>query len=296
MSKTERMLGSRVAMALGFWVAYLLAFWPAYRLMGPPVVALAILPVVVMGWLFGTWAGLSASLLVFPLAVLLISLAGGPAWNTMSTGGGLLGSVLLVLIGAVVGRLRDLGELARRELIGRKRAEQELHRSLEELLASEEALQQRNRELALLTSTGQAPSSTLELDGVLVTILEEVRRMLGVVACSLWLIDPETDELVCRQASGPRSEAVRGWRLAPGEGLAGWVARSGESLIVADAEADERSASVNVVGHALRTTDEERFVKLDIRAESGFERIHGVWSGQVVPVQWESGFSAGGIT
>jgi two-component sensor histidine kinase len=33
---------------------------------------------------------------------------------------------------------------------------------------------------------------------------------------------------------------VRGWRLAPGEGLVGWVARSGESLIVPDARADER--------------------------------------------------------
>jgi signal transduction histidine kinase len=61
-----------------------------------------------------------------------------------------------------------------------------------------------------------------------------------VVACSVWLIDSETDELVCHQATDPKSHIIRGWRLAPGEGLAGWVARTGESLTVPDARADER--------------------------------------------------------
>jgi len=104
----------------------------------------------------------------------------------------------------------------------------------------EETLRQRNRELALLNQASQAFSSTLDLDQVLATVLEEVRRLLGVVACSVWLIDPETDELVCQQATGSKNEIVRGWRLAPGEGLAGWVTRSGESLIVPDTQADER--------------------------------------------------------
>ena len=103
-----------------------------------------------------------------------------------------------------------------------------------------EALRRRHRELALLHRAGQTFSSTLDLDQVLVTILEEVRRLLDVTACSVWLIDPDTEELVCRQATGPQNEIVRGWRLAPGEGLVGWVARSGESLIVPDARADER--------------------------------------------------------
>jgi len=61
-----------------------------------------------------------------------------------------------------------------------------------------------------------------------------------VVACSIWLTDLETGELVCQQSTGPQSEVVRGWRLAPGEGLAGWVAHSGRSLIVPDVQIDER--------------------------------------------------------
>jgi sigma-B regulation protein RsbU (phosphoserine phosphatase) len=67
-----------------------------------------------------------------------------------------------------------------------------------------------------------------------------VHLLLNVISCSVWLIDPETHELVCRQAAGSRSEVVRGWRLAPGQGIAGWVARSGESLIVSDTRTDER--------------------------------------------------------
>ena len=122
----------------------------------------------------------------------------------------------------------------------RKRAELALRHNLEERLVTEETLRQRNRELALLHRAGQTLSSTLELDKVLVIVLEEVRRLLNVVACSVWLIDPQTSELVCRQVTDPRSDVVRGWRLAPGQGFAGWVARHGESLIVSDTQADER--------------------------------------------------------
>jgi PAS domain S-box-containing protein len=104
----------------------------------------------------------------------------------------------------------------------------------------ENTLLQRNRELILLNRAGQALSSTLDLDQVLVIILEEVRRLLNVVACSVWLIDPKTGELVCRQVTDPLGEIVRGWRLAPGQGIAGWVAIQGESTTVPDAWADER--------------------------------------------------------
>ena len=106
--------------------------------------------------------------------------------------------------------------------------------------AAEKTLRQRNRELGLLNRVGRALNSTLELSQVLVAVLEGVRRLLNIVACSIWLIEPETNELVCQQTIGPHSEVVRGWRLAPGQGIAGWVAQHGESLIVPDASADER--------------------------------------------------------
>jgi PAS domain S-box-containing protein len=70
--------------------------------------------------------------------------------------------------------------------------------------------------------------------------LDEVRRVLGVVACSAWLVDSTTAELVCRQVTDPQADVVRGWRLAPGQGLAGWAVQHGESLNVSDVLNDER--------------------------------------------------------
>ncbi len=122
------------------------------------------------------------------------------------------------------------------EYLGRRAS----NRDVTKRKRAENALRQRHRELALLNQAGQAFSSTLDLDRVFVTILEEVRRLMRVIACSIWLIDAQTGELVCQQSSGPKNEIVRGWRLSPGEGIAGWVARNGVSLIVSDTLSDER--------------------------------------------------------
>jgi len=104
----------------------------------------------------------------------------------------------------------------------------------------EKDLQQRNRELRLLSRVSQAFISTLDLDSVLTTVLEEMRLALQVVACSAWLIDSATRELVCRQVTNPQSELVRGWRVPVGTGFVGWVAQHGTSLNISDVEADER--------------------------------------------------------
>lgn len=105
---------------------------------------------------------------------------------------------------------------------------------------TEEALRRRNREMALLNRAGHAISSSLDLDQILNTLLEEIRHLMDVVACSVWLVDPATDELVCQQATGPQKERVQGWRLAAGQGLAGWAVRHDESLLVDDVRADQR--------------------------------------------------------
>jgi signal transduction histidine kinase len=131
------------------------------------------------------------------------------------------------------------------DLVGERTAElisavEYLEREITERRRVEEMLRRSNRELALLDRASRALTSTLDLDQVLVVVLEEVRRLLGTTACSIWLIEPQTGELFCQQATGPQSDVVRGWRLSPREGIAGWVAYSGESLIVADTRDDPR--------------------------------------------------------
>ena len=113
-------------------------------------------------------------------------------------------------------------------------------RELAERKQAEELLRRRNRELTLLYQVGQALISTLDVDQVLVTLLKEVCRVMEVPSSSVWLVDPDTGGLVCRNAVGLQSELIRGWQLSPGEGLIGWVATHGESLIVADARTDTR--------------------------------------------------------
>ncbi len=107
---------------------------------------------------------------------------------------------------------------------------------------AEEALRQRNRDLELLNWAGRMFNSTLEPDQMLATALEEVRSLLNVTACAVWLIDAQDSprQLVCRWPVGPGKRIVRGWQMALDEGLAGWVARYGESLNVADTRLDAR--------------------------------------------------------
>ena len=127
-----------------------------------------------------------------------------------------------------------------RDVLGRPYRMMGSNTDITERVQAEEALQRRNLELALLNQANQAFSATLDLDQVLIAILREVRHLLGVAACLGWLIDPDTNELVCRQASGLEGKEVYGWRLTPQEGLVGWVARHGKSLIVSDAQKDAR--------------------------------------------------------
>ncbi len=126
------------------------------------------------------------------------------------------------------------------EMLSQEDAHKKILDLEEQLAEKEEELRRRYSELALLNRVSQAFNSTFDLDHILITVLEEVRRLLEVDACSIWLKDMTTDELVCEYAIGPYSQTVHGWRLAPGQGLAGAVAQSGESVIVADVTADQR--------------------------------------------------------
>lgn len=105
---------------------------------------------------------------------------------------------------------------------------------------AEKAMQMQNRALVLLNDATQAFIATLDPDRVFASVLGEVRNLLGVAASSIWTIDRETQEMVCRYATGPGSDVAQGWRLPPGEGIVGWVAQHGQSLILPDVLTDER--------------------------------------------------------
>ena len=105
---------------------------------------------------------------------------------------------------------------------------------------AEKNLRRRNRELTLLNRVSNKLTATLDLDQVLISVLEEVRALLNVSACSVWLVDPANGELVCRQSTDANSGIVCGWRLSPGTGIVGYVVERGKSLIVPDTRANPR--------------------------------------------------------
>jgi DNA-binding CsgD family transcriptional regulator len=108
------------------------------------------------------------------------------------------------------------------------------------LLKKNEELKQKNRELELINQSFLSINSSLEQDRVLSTILEAIKNLFGVAGSSIWLKDQQTGEVVCRQAAGFHRNVVKGWRLAPGEGIAGWVSSYGDTVILPDTRKDMR--------------------------------------------------------
>jgi GAF domain-containing protein len=77
---------------------------------------------------------------------------------------------------------------------------------------------------------------------LLLSIVETARSIFGAKASSIILYDEEADELVFRAATGEGSEGLIGTRFGAGEGIAGFVLRSGEPLVVEDVTKDPRFA------------------------------------------------------
>jgi GAF domain-containing protein len=69
---------------------------------------------------------------------------------------------------------------------------------------------------------------------LLQSIVEVARSVFGAAAASVFLVDDRTDELVFEAVAGEGEDKLVGTRFAGGTGIAGWVAMSGQSLLVDD--------------------------------------------------------------
>ena len=103
-------------------------------------------------------------------------------------------------------------------------------------------LGKRIRELSVFHEVGKALTSTLDLSQVLQTIMEKISSFFRPDTWSLLMMDEATGELYFEIAIGEAAENLRNVRLKPGEGIAGWVAQHGETLIVSNVAQDERFA------------------------------------------------------
>jgi diguanylate cyclase (GGDEF)-like protein len=98
------------------------------------------------------------------------------------------------------------------------------------------------QELSIFHDVAKALTSSLNLDSILQTIMEKVAEYFRPDNWSLLMVDDSAEELYFAIAVGDAADALRSVRLKVGEGIAGWVAKNGEPLIVPDVYTDERFA------------------------------------------------------
>ena len=109
-------------------------------------------------------------------------------------------------------------------------------RSMEAVLA----LQRRIKELKTLNEVVRVLNSSLDPDQIFKRIMEKISDLIKAEAWSLLLLDRERDELYFEEAAGPVGKKLIGKRLKIGEGIVGWVAKEGKSIIIPDVSEDPR--------------------------------------------------------
>ena len=92
-------------------------------------------------------------------------------------------------------------------------------------------------------------------DELLEQVVLTAMRVLRAHAGTLYLLDEGTDELIFEIALGEQATPLRHRRMPSGQGIAGWVASTGQAIAIADAQQDERWAQeiANMVGYRPRT-------------------------------------------
>jgi Nif-specific regulatory protein len=92
--------------------------------------------------------------------------------------------------------------------------------------------------LASLIEINQLLMSTVETDDLLRAIIESAIRLFSVEACSIGLIDEATQQLTFSFSLG--GAKVEEFHIAVGQGIAGWVAQTGQEVISNDVSRDSR--------------------------------------------------------
>ncbi len=116
-----------------------------------------------------------------------------------------------------------------------------------------EALEREQGKLRALRDIGAALGSTLDLNELLEVVLHRVSALMEADRSTLYLLDEEQGELWSKIAQGEQAHEIR---LRVGEGLAGWVARTGRSLNIKDVYQDPRFDSTwdKLTGYRTRST------------------------------------------
>jgi two-component system, NtrC family, sensor histidine kinase KinB len=106
--------------------------------------------------------------------------------------------------------------------------------------------QRRARVMTAVAESAAVITASLNLDDVLYRILEQISQALEVEGVFLALVDSDRQELEFRASTMHSARRIIGKRVPIGQGIAGWVAKEGQALVVPEVEVDPRySAEVD---------------------------------------------------
>ena len=101
----------------------------------------------------------------------------------------------------------------------------------------EAELRRERKKLELVTEVGASLSSARDLDALLALLIDKVTQLMEADRSTLYLLSEDGTELWSKIVQGGATLEIR---LKVGEGIAGWVAGSGEIVNIADAYRDTR--------------------------------------------------------
>src|SRR6202453_5118567 len=92
--------------------------------------------------------------------------------------------------------------------------------------------------LRVFHDVARALTASLELEEILGAIMNKMAQFFGPERWSLLMVDEKSGELYYAIAVGENAESLKGLRVPLGEGVAGWVAATGNPLVVPDVALD----------------------------------------------------------
>ncbi len=101
----------------------------------------------------------------------------------------------------------------------------------------EASLRREQKKMSLVQDVGRALSGGLDLDQLLVVIMEKITLLMDADRATLYLLSENGHELWSKVVQGGEVVEIR---LKVGEGIAGWVAKSGDLVNIPDAYVDTR--------------------------------------------------------
>lgn len=129
-------------------------------------------------------------------------------------------------------------------------------------------------DLLVFHQLSRSLASSFDRDTILRTILEHMEHTVGAELWTLLLVDQTCHDLYYAIAAGGVRQALGNLRVKMGEGVAGWVAEHGETLIVPESAADPRLENA-APAHAHRVRS---IIALPLRGRKGTRGVIEIYN------------------